>query len=119
MNKPDRIIPKEKIQKINKLFSGYPQVAAVYLFGSYGTEFQLPSSDIDIGIVFEKTPDLKEELDLEAELSSILHSDNIDLVNLNRAPLNQIEETLEKLDTLQSLSGSNEEQVYSILQEDL
>ncbi len=47
-----------------------PQVAAVYLFGSYGTEFQLPSSDIDLGIVFCDVPNLKDELELDAGISS-------------------------------------------------
>lgn len=88
MEKTFRNVPSEQSKKICKYFAGQPQVAAVYLFGSYGTEFQLPSSDIDLGIVFCDAPDLKDELELDAELSSFLHTDKIDLINLDRAPLN-------------------------------
>lgn len=82
-----RNIPKEELEKIQKFFKQYPQVAAVYLFGSYGTEFQLPSSDIDLGIVFCAPVDLKEELKIDAELSMFLHTDKVDFVNLDRTPV--------------------------------
>ena len=68
-------------------FQGRPEVAAVYLFGSYGTEFQHPQSDIDLGIVFAHLVNMSEELTLDAELSLYLHHDRIDLVNLDRAPI--------------------------------
>jgi len=42
----------ELIQKINKYFRGRPEVAAVYLFGSYAADVQQPESDVDIGILF-------------------------------------------------------------------
>lgn len=63
------------------------EVVAVYLFGSHGTEFEHPDSDIDLGIVFSHPVSLSDELDIDAALSMVLHSDRIDLINLNRAPI--------------------------------
>lgn len=83
----NRQLPEALVKKIREFFTDYPQVAAVYLFGSYGTEYQLPSSDLDLGIVFVEDPVWKEVLEIDAELASLLHTDSIDLVNLNQAPL--------------------------------
>lgn len=83
----------EKIDKlINKIkcfFSKKQNIAAVYLFGSFGTEYENKFSDIDLGIIFMPgvLMGLQDELDLEARLSLYLKTDNIDLVNLNKAPL--------------------------------
>lgn len=82
-----RQISNEEREKIGEFFRGYPEVAAVYLFGSYGTEFQLPSSDMDLGIVFTHPTELRDELEIDAELSLCLHTDKVDFVNLARAPL--------------------------------
>ncbi|MBC7075714.1 MAG: nucleotidyltransferase domain-containing protein [Syntrophomonadaceae bacterium] len=76
-------------KKIEISLRGREDIAAVYLFGSYGTEYQNKYSDIDLGIIFmpEVKVDLKEELQLEADLSVTLGSDNIDVVNLNKVPI--------------------------------
>lgn len=79
----------ELTNKLKTFFSGEKNVAAVFLFGSFGTEYENKFSDIDIGLVFMPgvLVGLKEELDLEANLSLYLMNDNIDLVNLNKAPI--------------------------------
>lgn len=76
-------------EKVKKALASQNDIAAVYLFGSYGTEFQNEYSDIDLGIVFisgVKTG-LRRELELEIALSLVLETDHIDLINLNRAPI--------------------------------
>lgn len=70
-----------------EFFQSRTEVAAVYLFGSFGTEFEHPQSDIDLGIVFTRPVTLPEELELDAALSLHVSHDRIDLVNLNRAPI--------------------------------
>lgn len=70
-----------------EFFQSRVEVAAVYLFGSFGTEFEHPQSDIDLGIVFTHPVTLAEELELDAALSLHVSHDRIDLVNLNRAPI--------------------------------
>lgn len=63
-------------------------IVALYLFGSFGTEFQNNFSDLDLGVIYypDKLPNLKRELSIEADLSLLLGIERIDLVNLNRAP---------------------------------
>lgn len=78
-----------RLRAIRDCLAVQDDVAAVYLFGSFGTEFQGKYSDIDFGVVYRpgEQPDLRRELQLEAELSLLLGTDYIDLINLNRAPL--------------------------------
>ncbi len=87
MRRNERI--NEMVKKIEDFFSKEKRIAAVFLFGSFGTEFENSFSDIDIGIIF--MPDiqvgLEDELDLDARLSLFLKTDQIDLVNLNKAPI--------------------------------
>lgn len=77
------------VKKLPKILGLRKEIATVYLFGSFGTEFQTTHSDIDFGIVF--TPyskvDLTKELELDAALSMAFETDKIDLVNLNKAPI--------------------------------
>jgi len=70
-----------------EFFQARTEIAAVYLFGSFGTEFEHPQSDIDLGIVFTRSVTLQEELELDAALSLYVSHDRIDLINLNRAPI--------------------------------
>ncbi|MFZ5652565.1 MAG: type VII toxin-antitoxin system MntA family adenylyltransferase antitoxin [Bacillota bacterium] len=77
------------LKALQDYLSRQDDIVAVYLFGSFGTEFQNKFSDLDLGVVFYpgKLPDLGRELSIEAELSLILGIDRIDLINLNRAPV--------------------------------
>ena len=40
---------------ISEYFKDQPEIAAVYLFGSFANGRQRPTSDLDIGLVFEHT----------------------------------------------------------------
>ena len=72
---------------IDAIVTAFPDVQAIYLFGSYGTEDEWPSSDADIAILLP--PDRAKEVrvlamhPLRAELESIVHR-NVDLINLRR-----------------------------------
>ncbi len=73
---------------IQKYLSGCEDLAASYLFGSYGTEYQLPLSDVDIGILFFPdgySPDRL--LEISAELSLIALEEDINVVALNTVPI--------------------------------
>ena len=78
----------EKINKLPVFFSGIPEVLAAFLFGSYGTQNQTVVSDIDFAVLFDKRLELREETVFLAKLSNFLGTDRVDLVNLNKAPLN-------------------------------
>jgi uncharacterized protein len=44
------------IQKIIQILCcNYPNIQAIYLFGSFGTEFQTERSDVDIALLFHPT----------------------------------------------------------------
>ena len=77
------------LKALQDYLSRQDDIVAVYLFGSFGTEFQNKFSDLDLGVIFYrgKLPDLKRELSIEADLSLLLGLERIDLVNLNRAPI--------------------------------
>lgn len=81
-----RKVPVE-LQSWKEFFQTRFEIAAVYLFGSLGTEFERPQSDIDLGVVFTRPVTLLEELELDGDLSLHIGHDRIDLVNLNRAPI--------------------------------
>lgn len=81
-----RKVPVE-LQLWKEFFQDRVEIAAVYLFGSLGTEFEHPQSDIDLGVVFARPVTLSVELELDGALSLHLGHDRIDLVNLNRAPI--------------------------------
>jgi uncharacterized protein len=83
--KQDLII-KEKINELTSYFDGHGDIATVYIFGSYGTElYDSERSDIDLAIIYSRDLTLKEEMLIDAEITLILESDNVDVVNLNKA----------------------------------
>jgi predicted nucleotidyltransferase len=64
-------------------------LAAVYLFGSYGTPFQTPLSDVDIALVFAEDDDSlpQRHVELIGRITEALHEDDVSVTILNRAPL--------------------------------
>lgn len=81
-----QVFLEDKINDLKSYFNNHKDIATVYLFGSYGTELYKPErSDLDLAILYNKDLTLKEELLIDAEISSILKSDQIDVVNLNKA----------------------------------
>lgn len=64
-----------------------PETEGIYLFGSYGTEYQTAESDIDIALLipFDLQNDLLDKilLNIQNELA-IKSGHNIDLVNLRK-----------------------------------
>lgn len=74
---------KEEI--ISCVLRYYPDVQAIYIFGSLGTEYELPDSDADVGLLFhpEKASSVKclALSDLSTALSDILHK-TMDIINM-------------------------------------
>jgi len=70
------------------IFDGMPEVRLVYLFGSRVEDSAGPLSDYDFGILFDRE---KFSANIEAEaahaLSKVLETDRVDVVPLNRAPI--------------------------------
>lgn len=69
-----------------------PGLVAAYLYGSYGTRFQTPLSDVDVGLVFrhDAVPGFCEQVEITATISDVLHTDDVSVTVLNRcAPVFQ------------------------------
>ena len=77
-------------------FKNEPLINCVYIFGSFGTRQQTPLSDLDIAVLFSDDVPLMEELKHTAEVSSLLGLEDIDLINLNKAPVHLQHEILLK-----------------------
>lgn len=65
----------------------HPDVQAIYLFGSWGTEDEWPDSDVDIAMLLPpqtaKTLGVLDLIKTQNELSSVLHRP-VDLLNLRQ-----------------------------------
>lgn len=79
MNNPDKII--------NTLLNHFPELQAVYIFGSWGSSEEQPHSDIDMAILLSPIvsgqTDLKSLHQAKFDLESVLDKD-VDLINLRR-----------------------------------
>ena len=74
---------------IQTILTHYPNAQAIYLFGSWGTAYQTPHSDLDIAVLLPpataKQVDMWEWITLSQELASIAGVTNVDLIDLRRA----------------------------------
>ncbi len=77
------------IPKLTEYLSKRPDIAAAYIFGSYGTEYQTPLSDVDIGVLFvgNKKPNIDIILEISSILTEITGEEDINMVVLNTAPI--------------------------------
>jgi predicted nucleotidyltransferase len=75
-------------QTLVSIFRAIREVKLVYLFGSKVSGEEGPLSDYDFGILFDRE---KSRPNIDAEvthtLSKALKTDQVDVVNLNRAPI--------------------------------
>jgi predicted nucleotidyltransferase len=78
---------KQKTTALKRLCARDPRVLGVFLFGSQADGTASPRSDIDLAVLFERDLDLREELTFESAVSLALGTDDLDVVNLNRANL--------------------------------
>ncbi len=80
---------EENKKIISTVLKHYPLAQAVYLFGTYGTEFQREDSDVDIAILLPpkeaKTAKLLAVSDLRFDLETLLER-KVDLINLRCVP---------------------------------
>lgn len=80
----------ELFPEMHKLVEKDPVIITLYLFGSYARGKTTPLSDVDLAVLLDdsvsKEDYFDKELELRAEFSGILKTDEIDLVVLNQAP---------------------------------
>ena len=75
---------------VKTITSAFPDTQAIYRFGTWGTSFQRPDSDLDIAVLLPhnvaKSVDFMDWVSLNGELAYVSHTDRVDLVNLRTAP---------------------------------
>jgi predicted nucleotidyltransferase len=74
-------------QRIVDVCGAHPGIVAVYLFGSTARGLAGPESDVDVAVLFDRTPPLRltgPRFDLEGDLERALGGP-VDLVVLNDA----------------------------------
>ena len=88
MKKIEQLLGTKNCVALRSFIKEQKDVVALYVFGSILTEYYGPYSDIDLGIVFY-TSDIKleRELEIDVQVSDILGTDKVDLVNLNKTPV--------------------------------
>jgi uncharacterized protein len=88
---------EELLPEAYEYLRGDEDVLFAYLFGSMARKKAEPLSDVDIAVYCtERSPFANKKLEILGILSSILKTDEIDLVVLNRAPLALRMKILEK-----------------------
>ena len=78
---------ENKIENLKRYFSKQPNILGVWIVGSYGTKYQREDSDIDFAILFDRDIDDLEELKFACDITEILNIENIDTINLRKAPI--------------------------------
>jgi predicted nucleotidyltransferase len=81
------LVLKRNLPRLRQLFAQDSRVLGVWLFGSLADGYATPRSDIDLAVLFDRELDLRDELDFEVAVSQVLGTDDVDVINLNRANL--------------------------------
>ncbi len=76
----------EACQVLQEYFAGEEQILLAYLFGSQADETAGPQSDYDIALLVRQ-PSLALQARLTHEIGVILETNRVDVVLLNRAPV--------------------------------
>jgi len=82
-------IPTEKIDIAVSYIDKRGDIAALYLYGSYRTEYQTVFSDVDFAVLpfSEKSLDYIKEYEILSEMQLICEYEDINLVNLLKVSL--------------------------------
>lgn len=74
---------KRKIIEVSKKENG---ILAVYIFGSYGTDYQRKNSDLDLAILFDENPGIMDQMELAGKYELAIGI-KVDLINLNNVDI--------------------------------
>lgn len=78
---------QENILYLKQTADKYPEILAIYLFGSQAEKKTGPLSDIDLGILLNYEITADKQFQLETEICGVLKTDKVDIVFLNDIPL--------------------------------
>ena len=75
------------IEKLKILLATFPQIDIVWLFGSRALGKGTPISDWDLAVKFRLAQSWKEQLHLRFAISELVGTEQVDLVDWDKAPL--------------------------------
>ena len=75
---------KEIEAKLRDFFAREDKIKLAFLIGSYAKKAARPDSDVDVAVLFGRSFDIKQVLDLKERLTELIGKD-VDLVVLNSA----------------------------------
>jgi predicted nucleotidyltransferase len=75
------------LEDLRCYLEGTEGLVAAWIFGSYGTPYQTPLSDLDLAFLFrrDRVPDFAAQGQLYLDIPEILHEEDISITVLNRA----------------------------------
>lgn len=79
----------DQLEEMVRYCEAQADILALYLYGSYGTAYQTPLSDVDLAVLpISGAPwDLDRELEVHSKLNQIGRNDDINVVNLRVVPV--------------------------------
>jgi predicted nucleotidyltransferase len=77
----------ENLAELQAYFAAQEDVVLAYLFGSRARDRAAPESDYDIAVLSQPAAPPTRRYQLASELSALLHGAQVDLIVLNRAPV--------------------------------
>lgn len=78
---------KQNFDDTIEVFKKYIKINTAYLCGSYANDTAVESSDVDFAIVTTEKLSLLETMEIQSRLSEKLHFDDLDLIDLCKAPV--------------------------------
>jgi len=82
-------LSSEQFVAMSEYGQGRGDILALFIYGSYGTKYQTPMSDLDLAVL--PLPDVKldlaEELDITVRLMEICKTDHVNMINLYKVPV--------------------------------
>lgn len=79
--------PDEIKEKLEESLGQDKDIAALYLFGSRTGDYSTPMSDFDLAVLLKEPYGRKKILRVSARASLALHTDDVDILALNTAPV--------------------------------
>ena len=86
MDANKRKISSSLKNKIIDICKKEKNILTVYIFGSYGTNYQRKDSDLNLAILFDESPEVMRQMELAGKFELKLGIE-VDLINLNKADI--------------------------------
>ena len=68
---------------------GLDGLVAAWIYGSYGTPYQTPLSDLDLALLFrpDRVPGWRDQVGIHSRIAEVLQEEDVSVLVLNRTPV--------------------------------